>query len=558
MTERLDSAAPPEMNPSARVARRARTPLGFVSESLLMGWRWLRRMRTALYLLAALGVLTMVATVVPQSPNVPRTVAAWRSGEEGPGTLVSDVLLEPLGAYDLYGAPIFLLLLFALFLSLTACMVPRVRAWVRLVRHSRPPHSRDLSVHDETASFTTSLGVEAAEAAVRSRFAERRWRVRSDSTAPRGAPVGSLQVAAEKGHWSREGGSLVFHLSFYVLLVAVVLGQLLGFQGQVGLVEGEETFTDTRIAYWSYQPGRWWGPEDHPGFGMVVDEFIVDWHRDPQLGARPKTFLADLAVTPPDGTDPYVERVGGNDPVTVDGMKMHLLDWGYAPRVVVEVDGEVVHDGFITMQLTEEALYQGVVKVPSVEPDIGLDLALWPYAPPGEDGRPVLTGAPWAEAPFIAYAQLRGDLGLDGPQRVDTLDLDGLTEDGGGAMRLGQPFESGGVTVTVPELRRWVGMQMSYRPTVPWLLLGAGMLLAGLVPALYAYRRRGWVQLEPRADGTTQVHVAGRAFQRPQAFADEFDDLRRELERDLSADDSDDAEPSTPAPAPRAPAGTPA
>ena len=44
-----------------------------------MGWRWLTRMRTALWMLQWLGVLTAVATVIPQAPNVPSTVERSRA-----------------------------------------------------------------------------------------------------------------------------------------------------------------------------------------------------------------------------------------------------------------------------------------------------------------------------------------------------------------------------------------------------------------------------------------------------------------------------------------------
>lgn len=89
-------------------------------------------------LLLWLGVLTAVATVVPQAPNVPSTVERWLSGEEGPLVVVSQVLLVT-GAFGVYGSAVFLALLLALYLSLTACLIPRIRAWLRLVRCSQPP-----------------------------------------------------------------------------------------------------------------------------------------------------------------------------------------------------------------------------------------------------------------------------------------------------------------------------------------------------------------------------------------------------------------------------------
>jgi cytochrome c biogenesis protein len=521
---RLDSADPPQANPAVRRGhdRRPQGPVDTVVQSLKMAWRWLTRMRTALYLLGILGIETLLATVIPQSPNVPTTVNAWRAGTEGPGLVVSN-LIDMIGGYDLYGSALFLATLLLLFLSLTACLIPRIRAWVRLVRRGRPPRAGALTGQPHVASFVTDRPADEVHAQART-LLDRRWRLRSADADPGRVD----QVAAERGIITREGGSLAFHLSFYVLLVAVVFGQLLGFSGQVGVIEGEAT-TDTPVAYWRATPGRWWGPEDHRAFTMTLDEFRVDWHRDPSFGGQPSLFESVVTVEEAGGRT-YTDTIGGNDPLIVDGMKIHQLGWGYAPRVIISDGGDIVHDGYLTANMTDGGFFRTAAKAPRADPDIGLQLRLFPYAPEGEDGEPRLTGAPWAEAPLLMFEAYRGDLRLDRVQNVSTLDLTGLESQGGGYLRLGQTVVlPDGMTITFLDLRRWVGFQMSYRPTVPWLLLGGTMMFVGLVASLYAYRRRLWVQAESRPGGGTLVRVAGRAFQRPAAFADEFDRLVERL-----------------------------
>ncbi len=554
MSRDFDSFDPPEANPDVQAPRRrgAGRPQGpgaFVWASVRMGWRWLTRMKTALYLLAALGVLTLVATVVPQEPNVAGTVADWRSGAEGPGRAVA-TLLDGFGAFDMYGAPLFLALLMLLFLSLTACLVPRVRAWWRLTRHGRPPATRHLRSHPEQASFSTTRPPAEVESLVRAELRGRHFRLRAP--APPEAPGSDeepdrIDVAAEKGIVSREGGSLAFHLSFYVLLIAVVLGQLLGFQGQVGVIEGQPGFTDTSLAYWNQTPGRWWGPDDHRAFTLDLDEFHIDWIRDPRFAGTPSLFSSDVTVTRADGTS-FQDSIGGNDPLVVDGMKVHQLEWGYAPRVVVEVDGDVVHDAFLTSLQTSAGFFRTAVKAAGPDPDVGLEVQLYPTAV-DEDGNLVLDrGLPWADAPLLAVDLFRGDLRLDRAQNVNQLDTTGLElTDAQIPIALGQSFETGdGVRISFPELRHWVGFQVSNRPTAAWLLLGAALMLVGLVPALYAYRRRVWVRAERHPGGGTLVTVAGRAFQRPQAFEDEFADLVTRLQD--AAGTADGRGPDRPAP----------
>jgi cytochrome c biogenesis protein len=509
-----------------------------------MAWRGLTRMRTALYLLAGLAVQSAVATVIPQEPNVPATVQAWLSGVEGPGVATSRAL-DAFGAFDVYGSTIFLAFLLLMFLSLTACLIPRIRGWLRLVRHSRPPLLSQASSSDLTVRFVTDAGgiavLEAAQTLLPARgrrFA--RWRQRlhgwgpSEDPARTGGPA-PTQLAAETGLWTREGGSLSFHLSFYVLLAAIVFGQLTTFEGQRGVVEGEPGFTDAAVSYWQYAPGRWFSEDEHAGWRLDLDGFEVDWVRDPLApgAGQPTLFRSAVTITRTDGT---VEQasVEGNRPLVVDGRKIHQLDWGYAPRMIVRVGGVVVHDAFVTTQ-DATGLFTGAVKAPAADPDVGLELFLYPFAPDGAEG-PRLTGAPWADAPLMFVWQWRGDLQLGLTQQfINELDVSSLDLEGGTWLRPGERVVIGDVEIEFAELRRWVGFQVSRRPGVPWLLLGATMMTLGLIASLYAYRRRIWVVVEGTdVAGRTLVSVIGRAFQRPDVAAEEHarvaEDLRVALD----------------------------
>ncbi|MEX2324370.1 MAG: cytochrome c biogenesis protein ResB [Nitriliruptoraceae bacterium] len=517
-------------------------------------------MKTALGMLAVLALMTAVATAIPQAPNVPGTVDAWLAGEQGPGSAVA-AALHAIGAFDVYGSPAFLALLLALFLSLTACLIPRIKAWVILVRRSRPPIMRELP-HDAVRIHTRQDAATTANV-LRDLLGTRRWRLRVDQSGqPTPADVASrvagdtgvsiearsdalvVNLAGEKGLWSREGGSILFHLSFYVLLAAIVFGQLLTFEGQRGVIEGEPGFADTEVSYWAYRPGRWFSGADHAGWQLDLDAFHIDWIRDPHApgAGQPTKFRSDVTITMPDG-DMFVADVEGNRPLVIDGVKIHQLDWGYAPWVEIEVDGDLVYASFITTVASDDGAFRGAAKAPAATPDVGLELELFPFSPDGDDGLPRLTGAPWDDAPLLIFHQWRGDLQLGRTQQLITeLDTNLLEPEGFGFMRPGDEVELNGVVVRFTELRRWVGFQVSYRPQIPWLLFGSALLIAGLVTALYAYRRRVWMRVESDpSTGRTIVSVYGRAFQRPEKFEVDFGALIDEMCQTVDGVRSDSA-----------------
>jgi cytochrome c biogenesis protein len=576
------------MSKRSLLARLATVP-GPVETGLIL-WSWLRRMRTALYLLGLVGIATLIATLVPQRQNVPDTVARWLDGTEGPGTTASEIFLT-LGFFDVYGSRWFAAIVVLLFTSLTACLIPRYRAYVRMVRRGVLPQTRSPERKQRAARFDSEKSVESIIAEAGALLAERRFQirptsvdappapVRSDATgvvvaAPadpflEGVPTDALvaddadhaessarvshddstaprqtvpaQVAAERGLRAREGGSLAFHTSFYIILVAAIAGHLFGFRGQIGVVEGE-SFAETAVAYWSNMGGRLWDDDWHRGFVYTLDSFEVDWTPDGQADR----FISHYTVSFPDGRPDRSGDMRVNDPLVVDGMKVLQLDWGYAPRIVIEEDGEVVYDAFIPLSASDVGFWQGAAKAPAATPQVGLELMLIPTAVDDEDGRPVPTRWPGAEAPLLVFAAWEGDLRLERIQGIHDLDTSEMTEITVDALRPGSQIEiRDGVVVSFPELRRWSGLQISHRPTDPLLLFGAGLVIAALFPALYAYRRRIWVLAEPDPEsGHTRVTVAGHAFQRREAFDEEFDAVVRELSGRLGPESPTGGQPA--------------
>lgn len=516
----MTQTAPPPTEP--RPAPRLPLIPGPVETAGIL-WRKLRRMSTALVLLFALTTASVLATFVPQAPNVPTTVIAWRQGTDGPGEAIAGVL-DWLGLFDVFGAWWFNLLVAALFVSLTGCLVPRYRAFARVVR--RPPDpGRNLERLSSRVTWRTSAPPDAvlAEAECALRGFRRRRVVVEDHA----------RVAAERGHW-REGGSLVFHTAFYLLLLGVVIGKLFGFTGQEDVFENG-AFTDARVNYDLAQPGRWFGIGDHRGFTVRLDDFDVSYFPD----FTPRDFVSTVTILE-DGEEVRTEEVRVNHPLVHDGMKLYQARFGLAPHVRVWL-GDLLHfDGPVRLG-PSGPFWQGSEKIlvgdpAEGDPQVALDFFLAPNAELGPDGQPVIGASPVPDNPVMLAELYVGDLGLERAVSVTQFDrtrgsLDTAMLREGTTAELAQ----GAVRVEYVGTSYWSGFQVSHAPGRWLLLLAAILVLGGLIPSLYSYRRRVWVDARPAGDGSTEVTVAGVALQRKTAFTDEFSALAQRL-RGLTPD----------------------
>lgn len=496
-------------------------------------WRWLRRMSTALLLLFALAAASVVATVVPQEPVIASTVREWRTGVAGPGRAAARVL-DALGMFDVFGSWWFMTLTVGLFVSLTGCLIPRYRAFLRVAR--RPPaRGRNLSRLTNSTSITTRLPPDRAREAAERALRSRRYRFRVLET------VGEhTQVAAERGHL-REGGSLIFHTSFYLLLLGAVIGQVFGFTGQIAVVEGG-SFADTRIAYDFARAGRAFGLDAHRGFVASLDDFEVSYYPD----LTPREFVSTVTVSE-QGQTVRRDEIRVNEPLTHDGMSIYQMAFGFAPRLIVRSGDTVLIDEPVPLQQGTAPmptnLWTGTAKVKFDDPErqIALDLVLATDASLDKDGSPVLGRSPEPVNPVLVADLYFGDLGLQRPVPAAQFDRAGGPVQTA-MLRPGTTTElaRGSLTVEFSDLAYWSGLQVSHQPGRWLLLVAAVLLLVGLVPSLYSYRRRVWVEIIPEDDGS-RLTLAGVALQRKDTFADEFAGLAAALRTATGGTASDSA-----------------
>jgi cytochrome c biogenesis protein len=479
-------------------------------QSLASVWRTLRSMRTALILLLVLALASVAGSLVPQFANSPQRVAAMYRDHP----LLARVY-ESAGLFDVYGSWWFTLSYVLLLVSLASCLVPRTRGLIRNLRQ-RPQPARDLEGLRHFAAATVPGPPEDALERARRVFRRRWYRVSRANGDDQG-------LAAEKG-LAREVGSLLFHAAFFLLLVGVIYGKGFGFTGQVTVVEGA-VFTEAHANY-DVPPaeGRFYSEDMHRGFQVRVRSFDVRYRKT----GLPRDFVSRVEVLDGGRTQRTAE-IRVNRPFEHDGVKLYQSGYGWAPIIEVRQDGRLLTGGptvFVTDGSQDQRrAWRGVVKLPSLRPQVGLEFRLLP------DPQAFVLGAPMLEArnPFLGFTAFRGDLRLTAAQNVFTLDKRGLQEWEEGGIGIGQRAElPDGLEISFPELRQYTQFRVARDPGTGVVLGAALLVLAGLIPALYSSRRKLWVRAVADGDETL-VQLGGVALQRKAAFEDEFQAVAREL-----------------------------
>ena len=477
-------------------------------------WRQLTSMRTALLLLFLLALGAVPGGFLPQRSLNPVRVNEYIA--EHPDLAP---LLDRLSLFDVFAAPWFAAVYLLLFISLTGCLVPRIRLHARALRKPPPQAPGNLSRLPVSARWETDLSVE--ESLEAGRRALKGWRAVRRGTA----------VSAEKGYL-RETGNLLFHVSLVVLLVGIALGAFYGFKGTVLVKEGDG-FANAILSYDDINPGRRFDESTLVPLHFVLDDFRATYGPD----GKARTFNADIRWAPDADSSlrPYDLRV--NSPLQVDEAKVYLLGHGYAPEVVVRnPGGEVVFDQTVPCLPQDPAFTSScTIKVPDTG---GEQLAFQGVFTPTtvQNAQDQVTSAhPAAQAPALTLVGFRGDLGLDAgvPGSVYELDRRRLTPIDGGKSHLlaaGQTWTlPDGSSVTFVRTTEWATFQVTQDPgKLVALVASVGMVL-GLCLSLFVRRRRLWVRAVPAGDdaapGRTVVEVAGLARTDPDAFAAEFDEL---------------------------------
>jgi cytochrome c biogenesis protein len=191
-----------------------RKPFDVVRQHARREWKTLSRMRTAVVLLAIIGGLSIIATLLPQRALQPEKASIYMQSHQLLGPI-----WDRLGLFAVYESWPLLAAAVLMYASLSNCVLTRGRALYR------------------------------------------RWRMRL----PR------------NHQFIGEAGSLAFHLSFFVLLFGILYGKAAGFTAFVNVIEGQSV-VEARPSYDQVEEGVLFSATQHKGFEVHVDSFNAAYY----------------------------------------------------------------------------------------------------------------------------------------------------------------------------------------------------------------------------------------------------------------------------------------
>lgn len=522
----------PDVDALAAVTARARNT-----------WRALTSMGTALVLLFLLALGAIPGALLPQ-----RSLNAGKVDDYLKAHPVIGPWLDRLQAFNVFSSFWFTAVYVLLFVSLVGCLTPRMIEHVRSLRSTPVAAPRNLARLPKYSSHRIQSG--AAELnALANTVADR---LRGWRTAIRHEDGGDVaEVSAEKGYL-REFGNIVFHFSLLGLLVAVAVGKLFGYEGNVIVIaDGGPGFCSASpAAFDSFRAGNTVdGTSLHP-LCIRVDDFVAHY----LLSGQATSFAANVDYQSGDDLRANSWRhyqLQVNHPLRLGGDRVYLQGHGYAPTFSVTFpDGQTRTS---TVQWRPDnpqtLLSSGVVRI---DPPAGSypnpaerrqhEIAIQGLLAPTEqlEGSLLSSRFPALDAPAVAVDIYRGDTGLDTgrPQSLFTLDprlieQGRLTKEKRVNLRAGQEVRidrgpAAGTVIRFDGAVPFVNLQVSHDPGQTWVLVFAITMMGGLLVSLLVRRRRVWVRLAPAA-GTVNVELGGLARTDNSGWGDEFERLSERL-----------------------------
>ena len=416
----------------------------------------------AVSLFAFWGFLTLIGVVVDQGKDA---AAYWA---EYPPMLARLILRLHLD--NIYHSPAYIGIIGVILLSLGVCTFKRVIP-------ARLPPLRTVKI--DKIPLNASIDVRGDEGRVRGRVEEffrgRGWQVRKREFG------GEEWMFADRHNWARRG-VLVAHSGFVIIAIGTTVYWWKGFQGDTAILTGQTA--------------------EIPQTGTLIrlnrfrDRF-EPIQTKAGLVYQPVDYVSNVTVTSSGGSVQNA-TIRVNHPLSADGTLFYQAAFGFGVDFALLRNGKIV-PGVSGMRKEGDAFaIPGTSRTIQYERFVGtIDRNT---GRPGADPRPNNPGV------VLAF-------------------FDGSTPIGEVLAPLGKTLNLGdGYRLTPERYAYYTGLQYRHDPGIPFVGIGAFVLLTGLCISMYLLPARLYVQITGR-DRSWRIDVAATTVKGYDIFEEQFQEL---------------------------------
>jgi len=443
-------------------------------------WRFFISMRTGLLLILALGMLSLIGTLLAQAPAGlaadPAAYTGWLASihsKYGGWTPVFDKL----GFFAVFTSIWFKAIMVLLTTSVLACSINRAPRLWKLAFH---PHTRMGETFFTHASLGASVVVPAKPDEtmdyVREVLKSHRFRTVTDPD------EGGLNLYADRFRWG-PFGTVMAHLSFVIILVGFFLSATTGFKN-TGLVVPVGS---------TVQVGN--------GTGLSVKAMSFNDAYYPD--GSPSDYASDLILYK-NGAQVERQTIRVNHPMKAGGVWFYQSFFGEAAAVkVTDGAGKTLYHDAAALQFQSKDGTHSIGKF-----DIkGKGLTVY-----------VVDVASGQSDPNIKAGQLQ--LEVDQAGKAEPIGTQVVDQ--------GRPTTIAGLTYTFERTRQYTGLIVAHDPGAPFVWVGSTLLVLGLLMVFFFPHRRVWVRIR-KTSGGSEVLCAS-TMKRDLAFKPKFHQLIADIQ----------------------------
>lgn len=428
------------------------------------------------------AVMTTIGTIVDQNQDPQHYY------DEYPAAVANLVLRLHLDTV-LHSIPYFSLIVLLL-VSMTVCTFRRVIP--KRFPKDRAVPIEAFGLHGSVPSRAAATTAERAERF----FKTRRFALRTLDV------EGAHWIFGDKDKWARYG-VLVAHLGFAIIALGVFLGWLAGFKGELQIFDGSTVAVPQR-----------------PALTVHLDKFTAQFQPVQTPNGtfyQAAKFESDVGVAE-DGRTTKTDIIVNHPYLTGSGVYFYQASYGFGGRIALTRDGKP-----ISLSGTGRLMPGDEVFLPGTSREIQYVTMLGP-----SDPSQVPVGVPLPKVDEYAMWVVHDNVPTTSRPLLVPV---GKTVDVGDGYSL---------TAQVPIA--WTGLTYRRDPGEDFVGLGAAVLVAGFIMALFFVPVKAYVRVRRDGAGVASVDVAATTTKGNTIYEGEFKRLLADLERALDDGGGEPAE----------------